>query len=488
MKIGEGGFGCVYRAVLRNTVYAVKRLKEEADLEWSAVKRSFLTEVEQLSRFRHPNIVDFAGYCAQSGLYCLVYGFLSSGSLEDRLHSQTRAWPPLSWPQRLCILVGTARAIQFLHQDQPSLIHGDIKSSNVLLDESLRPKLGDFGLARLSRFATANPSQSSTVARTHSIRGTLAYLPEDYVKTGRLTVDTDTFSFGVVLLESLSGQRAVRMQGNSAKYLKDLVAEEAEEASLALSSPLSTMQVGTAVEAWAVSIASRIYSKHVDHRPGPCPPELGLALGQLACYCLHRRAKRRPPMTQVYEQLEMLQATLAGLSLEPEPAIRSPPSPQEDSYESTAGSVLSSANLWQNPAKLSLAPAPLHRGYNQPEESEESEASIGPLSAALRSWHLSPSHTPGSPAPRVALGAPTPAGPDSWMQGGAMNALEGSLPGSSASSQPPQIIINPARQKMLHKLALYEGGVLDSLQLLSASSLPATPGSQWPEESDEFHS
>lgn len=80
---------------------------------------------------------------------------------------------------------------------------------------------------------------------------------------------------------------------------KDLVAEEAEEASLALSSSLSTVQVGTAVEAWAVSVASRIYSKHMDHRPGPCPPELGLALGQLACYCLHRRAKRRPPMTQV---------------------------------------------------------------------------------------------------------------------------------------------------------------------------------------------
>lgn len=129
---------------------------------------------------------------------------------------------------------------------------------------------------------------------------------------------------------------------------------------------------------------------------------------------------------KVYEQLETLQATLAGLSLEPEPAIRSPPSPQEDSYESTVGSALSSANLWQNPAKLSLAPAPLHRGSNQPEESEESEASIGPLSAALRSWHLSPSHTPGSPAPRVALGAPTPAGPDSWMQGGTMKALEGS--------------------------------------------------------------
>lgn len=223
LKIGEGGFGCVYRAVMRNTVYAVKRLKEEADLEWTTVKQSFQTEVQQLSRFRHPNIVDFAGYCAQSGFYCLVYGFLPNGSLEDRLHVQTQAWPPLSWPQRLDILLGTARAIQFLHQDSPSLIHGDVKSSNVLLDERLMPKLGDFGLARLSRFTGANPGQSSSVARTRTVRGTLAYLPEEYVKTGRLAVDTDTFSFGVVLLETLAGQRAVRMHGAQPKYLVSLL-------------------------------------------------------------------------------------------------------------------------------------------------------------------------------------------------------------------------------------------------------------------------
>ncbi|XP_010856783.1 PREDICTED: interleukin-1 receptor-associated kinase 1-like, partial [Bison bison bison] len=133
------------------------------------------------------------------------------------------AWPPLSWPQRLDILLGTARAIQFLHQDSPSLIHGDVKSSNVLLDERLMPKLGDFGLARLSRFTGANPGQSSSVARTRTVRGTLAYLPEEYVKTGRLAVDTDTFSFGVVLLETLAGQRAVRMHGAQPKYLVSLL-------------------------------------------------------------------------------------------------------------------------------------------------------------------------------------------------------------------------------------------------------------------------
>nr|KAF6283383.1 interleukin 1 receptor associated kinase 1 [Pipistrellus kuhlii] len=476
LKIGEGGFGCVYRAVLRKTVYAVKRLKEEADLEWTTVKQSFLTEVEQLSRFRHPNIVDFAGYCAQSGYYCLVYGFLPNGSLEDRLHFQTQACSPLSWPQRLDILLGTARAIQFLHQDSPSLIHGDVKSSNVLLDDRLMPKLGDFGLARLSRFAAAKPGQSSTVARTQTVRGTLAYLPEEYIKTGRLAVDTDTFSFGVVVLETLTGQRAVRMCGAKTKYLKDLVKEEAEDAGVALTSTQTTLQAGLASDAWAAPIASQIYKKHLDPRPGPCPPELGLALGQLACCCLHRRAKRRPPMTQ------------------------------ENSYVSTA----SDASPWQPLAVPSGTPAPaterLQKGPNQPVESDES---VSGVSAALRSWHLSAGCPPGpalpdSPVQGAATWTPAPLGQASCTQASATReswgsspepramAVEGSLLGSSASSQPPQIVINPARQKMVQKLALYEDGVLDSLQLLSSSSLPGLglnhQSRRGPEESDDFQS
>ncbi|XP_060148729.1 interleukin-1 receptor-associated kinase 1 isoform X2 [Globicephala melas] len=511
LKIGEGGFGCVYRAVMRNTVYAVKRLKEEADLEWTTVKQSFRTEVEQLSRFRHPNIVDFAGYCAQSGFYCLVYGFLPNGSLEDRLHVQTQTWPPLSWPQRLDILLGTARAIQFLHQDSPSLIHGDVKSSNVLLDERLMPKLGDFGLARLSRFAGANPSRSSTVAQTRTVRGTLAYLPEEYIKTGRLAVETDTFSFGVVVLETLTGQRAVRMHGAQTKYLKDLVEEEAEEAGLALKSTQTTLQAGLAADAWAAPIATQISKKHLDPRPGPCPPELGLALGQLACCCLHRRAKRRPAMTQAYQKLETLQAAVAGPSLEPEATSRSPPSPQENSYVSTTGSTLSGASPWQPLAApsgaLAQAPERLQKGANQPVESDES---MSGLSAALHSWHLTPScppgpARPGSPGPGAAVWAPAPLGQAGCTQGDATRqsswgsspglqptAVEGPLLGGSTSPLPPQIVINPARQKMLQKLALYEDGVLDSLQLLSSSSLPDLGlehgNRQGPEESDEFQS
>ncbi|XP_014310358.1 interleukin-1 receptor-associated kinase 1 isoform X4 [Myotis lucifugus] len=427
LKIGEGGFGCVYRAVLRNTVYAVKKLKEEADLEWTTVKQSFLTEVEQLSRFRHPNIVDFAGYCAQSGYYCLVYGFLPNGSLEDRLHFQTQACSPLSWPQRLNILLGTARAIQFLHQDSPSLIHGDVKSSNVLLDDRLMPKLGDFGLARLSRFAAANPGQSSTVARTQTVRGTLAYLPEEYIKTGRLAVDTDTFSFGVVVLETLAGQRAVKMHGAKTKYL-------------------------------------------------------------------------------VYERLEKLQATVAGPPLEAEAAGRNPHSPQENSYMSTT----SNASPWQPLAVPSGTPAPaterLQKGPNQPVESDES---VSGVSATLHSWHLTAGCPPGpalpdSPAQGAATWTPAPLGQASCTQASAAReswgsspepwptAVEGSLLGSSASSQPPQIVINPARQKMVQKLALYEDGVLDSLQLLSSSSLPGLGldhrNRRGPEESDDFQS
>ncbi|XP_043830704.1 interleukin-1 receptor-associated kinase 1 isoform X2 [Dromiciops gliroides] len=476
---------------------------KDAELEWNTIKTSFGTEVEKLSRFRHPNIVDFAGYCIQDNIYCLVYIFLPNGSLEDQLHSLSQNASLLSWAQRVDILLGTARAIQFLHQDNPSLIHGDVKSSNILLDEKLIPKLGDFGLARFSRYSGAASGKSSSLARTQTVRGTLAYLPEEYVKTGKLTVEIDTFSFGVVLLEVLTGCRAIETDGAKTKYLKDLVEEEEEDAP----APCKGMATGAGadLDAWATQIGSRLYTKYADSRPGKCPPEVGQELGRLACRCLHRRGKRRPPMTKVYESLEKLQASV-GLS-EQEAGSRGPASPQENSYLFTPNPAPDARTPQQHPQARICAQdsKQLRNRPNQPVESDESTPG---LYDALSSWNLSqdlplvPS-LPGGPGERVEAQScslrqtpcPAEAAPgESW--GG--QAKTGSLghgqntSEESVTSARPQIIINPARQKFVQKLALYENGVLNSLELLSSSSSPGLGldqgNRQGPEESDEYQS
>uniref|UniRef100_A0A8D0H8D7 Interleukin 1 receptor associated kinase 1 n=1 Tax=Sphenodon punctatus TaxID=8508 RepID=A0A8D0H8D7_SPHPU len=181
---------------------------------------------------------------------------------------------------------------------------------------------------------------SSMLGRTQTVRGTLAYLPPEYVQTGALSTAIDVFSFGVVLLEILTGRRALETdQKGCVKYLKDLLSEEEEEEeeqrSLSGTTASST--------ATGACLGTRLYQKHVDPRNGPCPEELGTTLGRLACRCLHRRGKRRPPMTEVYEELERLQRSLhwepPAPSVPPEP----PPAPPQSSWP-----------------------------HNQPEESDES--------------------------------------------------------------------------------------------------------------------
>uniref|UniRef100_A0A6I8NFX8 Interleukin-1 receptor-associated kinase 1 n=1 Tax=Ornithorhynchus anatinus TaxID=9258 RepID=A0A6I8NFX8_ORNAN len=471
LKIGEGGFGCVYRATMRNTEYAVKKLKEDAELEWSVVKKSFVTEVEKLSRFRHPNIVDFAGYCVEGGLYCLVYVFLPNGSLEDRLHGQRRSLAPLSWAQRVDILVGTARAIQFLHRDNPSLIHGDVKSSNILLDEKLTPKLGDFGLARFSRFTGASSGRSSSLARTQTVRGTLAYLPEEYVKTGKLTVEIDTYSFGVVSIE-----RLVRSRERGSR--KDLVEEEDVEADEPQKRNWpSTSGDISASDVRAAAVATRLYRKHLDSVAGPCPEELARELGQLACRCLHRRGKRRPLMTEVYERLEKLQTRGDQSYGQDTGRSKGPASPQENSYMFTPHCAPEDREGFRIPHYRVSGPQPLQtkgeaylRGHFRPRPNQpvESDESVSDACAAVGSLSLSYTSAQ-SPSPPGGPGGPT-----------------GGTPAAGSLAEPHQIIINPARQKFVQKLALYKDGVLDSLELLSSSSSPGTfPGSGLPESASE---
>ncbi|XP_030049970.1 interleukin-1 receptor-associated kinase 1 isoform X2 [Microcaecilia unicolor] len=332
LLIGEGGFGRVYQAKMRNTVYAVKKLKQDAELEWSVMKQSFLAEVQKLSQLQHPNIVSLAGYCVENDVYCLIYVYLPKGSLDYRLHKQYDALP-LSWLQRLDILLGSARAIQFLHACQPSLIHGDVKSSNILLDETLTPKLGDFGLARFSRYSRKS-GKSTTVGQTQTVRGTLAYLPEEYLMLGTLTVELDTYSFGVVMLEILTGQEAIQSDSNAkTKYLKDLISEEEET---------EEQQKSTDRANRVLQIGSRICRRHLDPRPGHCPELVSLELCKLACQCLDRR-KRRPKMAEVYKKLESHRDQLQHLSLSlviPEVSLCDPASPPSELVDSVRGLLL----------------------------------------------------------------------------------------------------------------------------------------------------
>ncbi|XP_008102119.1 interleukin-1 receptor-associated kinase 1 isoform X2 [Anolis carolinensis] len=418
LKIGEGGFGCVYQARLRNTIYAVKRLKEEAELDWSVIKNSFVTEVEKLYRFRHPNIVELAGYCAEQGNFCLVYVFLPKGSLDDHLHRQVG--PCLTWSQRLHVAVGTSRAIQFLHSDSPSLIHGDVKSSNILLDAALNPRLADFGLARFSR-RPKQGTMSSSLGRTQTVQGTLAYLPPEYVRTGTLSTAIDVFSFGVVLLELLTGRRPMEVDScGHSKYLKDLLSEE-EEAQ-------HTPTTMTSSSSQAAQLGTSLYQKHMDLQAGPCPELLGIMIGRLACQCLHPRAKRRPPMAEVYQELERLQLSLYGES---------------------SDSLLPSRQL--HTTQENLFPA---RHLNQPQEIDERQV----------------------------------AGFDLVSQ---RSVPRGNVSGGQPDASAPQIIINPARRRMMERLALYRDGMLDSLAVLASApsvSEPIAQPSREPEESDEFES
>nr|XP_060619187.1 interleukin-1 receptor-associated kinase 1 [Anolis sagrei ordinatus] len=416
LKIGEGGFGCVYQARLRNTIYAVKRLKEEAELDWSVIKNSFVTEVEKLYRFRHPNIVELAGYCAEQGNFCLVYVFLPKGSLDDHLHRQVG--PCLTWAQRLHVAVGASRAIQFLHSDSPSLIHGDVKSSNILLDAAFNPRLADFGLARFSR-RPKQGTMSSLLGRTQTVQGTLAYLPPEYVRTGTLSTGIDVFSFGVVLLELLTGRRPMEVDSRGrSKYLKDLISEE-EEAQ-------QTPATMTSSSSQAAQLGTHLYRKHMDLQAGPCPELLGITIGRLSCQCLHPRAKRRPPMAEVYQELERLQLSLYGESSDSLLPQRQQRTTQENLFSA--------------------------QPLNQPQEIDERQV----------------------------------AGFDLVSQ---RSVSRGNVSRGQPDASAPQIIINSARRRMMERLALYHDGMLDSLAVLASApsvSEPIAEPSREPEESDEF--
>ncbi|KAG9456077.1 hypothetical protein H6P81_000585 [Aristolochia fimbriata] len=195
--LGQGGFGYVHRGILTNgREVAVKQLKAGS----GQGEREFQAEVEIISRVHHKHLVTLVGYCIAGGKRLLIYEFVPNNTLEFHLHGKGR--PVMEWPTRLKIALGSAKGLAYLHEDcHPKIIHRDIKAANILLDFKFEAKVSDFGLAKIA-------SDTNTHVSTR-VMGTFGYLAPEYASTGKLTDKSDVFSYGVMLLELITGRRPV---------------------------------------------------------------------------------------------------------------------------------------------------------------------------------------------------------------------------------------------------------------------------------------
>ncbi|KAF6158183.1 hypothetical protein GIB67_014977 [Kingdonia uniflora] len=278
--LGEGGFGFVFKGWIEENgtapakpgtgiTVAVKSLKPDA----LQGHREWVAEVDFLGQLHHPNLVKLHGYCIEDDQRLLVYEFLTRGSLENHLFRRSL---PLPWSSRIKIALGAAKGLAFLHEGHEPVIYRDFKTSNILLDVDYNAKLSDFGLAK------AGPRGDNTHVSTRVV-GTYGYAAPEYVMTGHLTSKSDVFSFGVVLLEILTGRRSMDKKRPSGE--QNLVA-------------------------WArpyLADKRKLYQL-VDPRL-----ELNYSINgvqkvaQIAYYCLSRDPKSRPTMDETVKGLTPLQ-------------------------------------------------------------------------------------------------------------------------------------------------------------------------------------
>ncbi|GLU22214.1 hypothetical protein SLE2022_383050 [Rubroshorea leprosula] len=266
--IGQGGFGYVHKGVLPNgKMVAIKQLKAGS----GQGEREFQAEVEIISRVHHRHLVSLVGYCITGEKRLLVYEFVPNNTLEFHLHGKERA--VMSWKTRMRIALGAAKGLAYLHEDcRPKIIHRDIKAPNILLDESFEAKVADFGLAKYSLDTDTHISTR--------VMGTFGYLAPEYASTGKLTEKSDVFSFGVVLLEMITGRRPVE--------------KTQEESMVDWARPLMSQALETGnFDALADPRLEEDYESSEMARMIAC-----------AAACVRHLARLRPQMSQIVRALE----------------------------------------------------------------------------------------------------------------------------------------------------------------------------------------
>ncbi|KAG7579046.1 Leucine-rich repeat-containing N-terminal plant-type [Arabidopsis thaliana x Arabidopsis arenosa] len=270
--LGRGGFGKVYKGRLADgNLVAVKRLKEERT---KGGELQFQTEVEMISMAVHRNLLRLRGFCMTPTERLLVYPYMANGSVASCLRERPEGNPPLDWPKRKHIALGSARGLAYLHDhcDQ-KIIHRDVKAANILLDEEFEAVVGDFGLAKLMNY---NDSHVTT-----AVRGTIGHIAPEYLSTGKSSEKTDVFGYGVMLLELITGQKAfdlARLANDDDIMLLDWVKEVLKEKKLEslVDAELEGKYVETEVE----------------------------QLIQMALLCTQSSAMERPKMSEVVRMLE----------------------------------------------------------------------------------------------------------------------------------------------------------------------------------------
>jgi len=262
-KIGEGGYGPVYKGYLDHTPAAIKVLRPDA----AQGRSQFQQEVEILSCIRHPNMVLLLGACPEYG--CLVYEYMANGSLEDRLFRRGNT-PPIPWQHRFRIAAEIGTGLLFLHQTKPEpLVHRDLKPANILLDQNYVSKISDVGLARL---VPPSVAENVTQYRMTSTAGTFCYIDPEYQQTGMLGVKSDIYSLGVMLLQLITARPPMGL----------------------------THHVEHAIEKGK-------FAEILDPLVTDWPVEEALSLAKMALKCAELRRKDRPDLpTVVFPELERL--------------------------------------------------------------------------------------------------------------------------------------------------------------------------------------